>query len=216
MSTRTMQESLKQAELNARKRDIEKEQSVENKTKNLLDQLKELTGESYGLHKKRSQNSRVAFAQIMQHNIQMLVDIGYLTTAEESFLFRISGYIDFKTNVIVERDYKNQPIKSKENTLPKAAGVSYIASLIGLHRTSASKLMNSLKKKGVLGIAETGSRTEDGRFCNSRTWFVNPNIMYCGDKSDIDMTVQFIFRDALKNLKDREGKKVKLPVRLFI
>lgn len=205
------------AEKNARKRELSKASEYEEKKANLLEQLKELTGEEHVVYKKKAQNARVAFAQVIQHNVQLLVEIGYLTTAEESFLFKISGYLDFKTNVIVERDYKNQKKKELESyELPVAAGVTYMANLIGIHRTNCSRLLKSLRNKGVLATAETGTRTSDGRFCTSRTWFVNPNIMYCGDKSDIDQTVQFIFRDTLKNLKDQNGKKVQLPVNLFI
>lgn len=176
---------------------------------------KEVTGKDIDFYEKKSQNRKVAFVQFMQHNIQTLVENDYLTTAQESFLFKISGYIDFKTNIIVERDYKNRK-KKDTYELPKVATISYIANLVGLHRTNASKIMNQLKEKGILGTAETGMVTEDGRNCTSRTWLVNPNIMYCGDKADIDMTVQLIFKDALKNIKNKDGKKIKLPIKLFL
>ncbi|MGE7875536.1 hypothetical protein [Bacillus paramycoides] len=180
------------------------------------EEYREITGKDIDFYEKKSQNRKVAFVQFMQHNIQTLVENDYLTTAQESFLFKISGYIDFQTNIIVERDYKNSRNKKNEADLPKAANINYIADLVGIHRTNASKLMNQLKEKGILGTAETGMVTEDGRICTSRTWFVNPNVMYCGDKADIDKTVQFIFRDALKNIKDKNGKKIKLPVKLFL
>ena len=45
---------------------------------------------------------------------------------------------------------------------------------------------------------------------------MNPNIMYCGDKSDIDNVVRFLFRDTLNHLKDKDGKTVKLPVNLLL
>lgn len=216
MAKSVIADVVQEAERNARARELANENLVEQKKANLLAELNELTGEEFGVYKKRAQNSRVAFAQIIQHNVQLLVEIGYLTTSEESFLFKISAYIDFKTNVIVERDYKNQKKTNLEPyELPKAAGVTYMADLIGVHRTNASRLLKSLKNKGVLAVAETGARTADGRFCNSRTWFMNPNIMYCGDKSDIDNTVRFLFRDTLTNLKNKEGKTVKLPVNLL-
>lgn len=46
--------------------------------------------------------------------------------------------------------------------------------------------MNDLFKKGILGVAEAGITTEEGRNCTSRTWFVNPNILCCGPKDKID------------------------------
>ncbi|HFK1501375.1 TPA: helix-turn-helix domain-containing protein, partial [Bacillus paranthracis] len=106
--------------------------------------------------------------------------------------------------------------KDNENEVPIMANVSYIANIIGVTRVHASRMMNALKEKGVLATAETGMRTDDGRPCTARTWFVNPNLVYCGDKNKIDTTVQLIFKDTLKNIKDENGKKIELPIRLFI
>ena len=83
----TLSKSMQRAGMNARKRDLEKELLIEEKKKNLLDQLEELTGEKHAVYKPKLQNSNVAFAQIIQHNLQKLIEIGYLTSAEESFLF---------------------------------------------------------------------------------------------------------------------------------
>ncbi|WP_193218685.1 MarR family transcriptional regulator, partial [Streptococcus pneumoniae] len=58
---------------------------------------------------------------------------------------------------------------------PNTASPSYLAKKLGKTRTSISKMMNELLEKGVLGVAETGVITEDGRACSARTWFVNPN-----------------------------------------
>lgn len=205
---------------NARQRELEMQRKKEEKAKSLFEmfasEYEKLTGEKPLIAHKRKQNSKVAFAQIIQHNIQVLAENNYLTQAEESFLFKISAYLDFKTNVIVEREFKNRSKKEDEELFPQVATVNYIANLLGIHRTNTSKLMNSLKKKGILGTAETGMTTDDGRVCTSRTWFVNPNIMYCGDKSEIDKTVQMIFKDALKNITLKDGKKIKLPIRLFL
>lgn len=213
----TTAKSLVQAGMNARRREIERENAIEEKKKNLLDELEELTGEEFGLYKKKAQNSNVAFAQIIQHNLQLLLEIGYLTQAEESFLFRISAYLDFQTNVIVEKEYKNRSKKNRDpNELPKAASVSYIARLLGNSREHTSRIMKSLKLKGILATAETGMVTETGRVCTSRTWLVNPHIMICGDKKNIDRMLQMIFVHSLKNLKDQDGKKVELPVILFM
>lgn len=209
------------ADMNAKKRDREIEndknapEEILDEVKSAFRKIKEITGEDYFFGKKKNQNSRVAFTQLMTHNIQLLMKINYLTNAEESFLFRISSLLDFKTNIIVEEGYKNASTRTSRD-IPAVAGPQYLADLNGVHRTTMSRMMNTLKKKGILGTADTGTRTEDGRYCNSRTWFVNPNIIYCGEKSDIDQTVQMIFRDSLKYLKDQNGKKVKLPTRLFI
>lgn len=222
-STKSFNESVKRADRNSRKRELENDsqhklsEELAKKRKDFEELHEALTGEKPGIYTKKKQNANVAFAQFIQHNVQTLTENGYLTTAQKAFLFDISGYIDFKTNIIVERDYKNTNKKDKNvNEIPKAATVTYVSSLIGIGRQRTSELMNSLKDKGILGTAETGMTTEDGRVCSSRTWFVNPNVMYCGDKSDIDRTVQFIFKDALKNMVGKDNKKFKLPIRLFL
>ena len=222
MSKKSIAEASAQADKNAKKRDLEKDQKdpikqSEKKLMENINELNEMTGAKFFLGQKRKrQNDKVAFLQVMTHNIQCLVENSYLTQAEESFLFRISAYVDFGSNVIVVKDYKNASKKENQGTLPEAANVSYISTLIGSKRETVSRIMNSLKKKGVLACGETGMITDDGRTCTSRTWFVNPNIMYCGDKNDIDRATQILFRNALRNITSKEGRKVKLPVRLFV
>jgi hypothetical protein len=77
-------------------------------------------------------------------------------------------------------------------------------------------MMNELLDKGVLGVAETGVTTEDGRACSAQTWFVNPNILCNAPKDEIDRATQQIFSKALRNIKVGEVKKKhKLPIYLF-
>lgn len=198
---------------NSRKRELDKESKKDEIQSNLLKQLKELTGKDYKISGVRKQNSKVAFAQIIQHNVQMLVEHGYLTNAEKTFLFDISGYIEFKSNVIVEKPSKNKKGHEKSS---KAATVSYISFLLNKDRSTVSKLLKQMRRKGLVATTETGITTETGRTCTSRTWFVNPNLICCGDKADIDQATQKIFRDTLKNVRDKNGEKIKLPVHLFI
>lgn len=201
-----------------RKRELERQAKKEEAAKSLFEQFsdeyKKLTGEEPAIYHKKKQNSKVAFAQIIQHNVQVLVENEYLTNAEKSFLIDVSGYLEFKTNCIVEKETKNK--KADEDIMPKTASVSYMSRILDCSRTTASNLMNDLKDKGVLATAETGMITETGRVCTSRTWIMNPNIMFCGDKTDIDPLLQRIFKDSLKNITGKNGKKIKLPVRLFL
>lgn len=213
-----LKKGIKDLEKEHRKRELERQNKKEEAAKSLFEQFsdeyKKLTGEEPAIYHKKKQNTRVAFAQVIQHNVQVLVENEYLTNAEKSFLIDISGYLEFKTNCIVEKETKNK--KSDEDILPKSASITYIAKILKCSRTTASNVMNSLFSKGVLATAETGMITETGRICTSRTWIMNPNIMFCGDKTDIDPLLQRIFKDSLKNIKDKNGKKIKLPVRLFL
>ncbi|MEY8351647.1 MarR family transcriptional regulator [Bacillus cereus] len=177
----------------------------------LLQLLSKATGgEEYFIGKKKKPTDRVRFVQIIMDNMEYLNRIGYFTNAEQAFLLQISSYLEFKTNVIIEKSNDDNDIETN------AATPSYLAEKLGKTRESVSKTMNSLLKKGVLGVAEAGMTTDDGRICTSRTWFVNPNIMCCSPKDSIDRATQHIFKKSLRNFKIKgDTKKHKLPVYLF-
>ncbi|MEH7456202.1 MarR family transcriptional regulator [Bacillus sp. JJ1127] len=177
----------------------------------LLQLLSKATGgEEYFIAKKKKPTDRVRFVQIIMDNMEYLNRIGYFTNAEQAFLLQISSYLEFKTNVIIEKSNSDNEIETN------AATPSYLAEKLGKTRESVSKTMNSLLKKGVLGVAEAGMTTDDGRICTSRTWFVNPNIMCCSPKDSIDRATQHIFKKSLRNFKVKgDSKKHKLPIYLF-
>ncbi|MCS6596134.1 MarR family transcriptional regulator [Bacillus cereus] len=172
----------------------------------LLQMLSKMSGgEEYFIGKKKKPTDRVRFVQIIMDNIDYLIEIGYLSSKEEAFLFKLTSSVEFKTNVLVERETNNP------------ASPTYLAEKFKMTRQSISSVMNGLLKKGVLAVAQSGVTTEDGRVCTSRTWFVNPNVMCCSPKDGIDKATQHIFRDSLRNFKveDRGKKKHKLPIYLF-
>jgi hypothetical protein len=215
-----------QAEKNARKRDFDKDSEARAKAeelkKSLLDQLKELTGEEHFIGTSRDPFAGEPFNQTMHRNLDLLNRIGYLTQAEESFLFRIQAYLEFKSNVIICREDKfKKKRKDVEDDfeLPKSATVSDIAEMIGKSREKTSLIMNSLKKKEILLNPEgAGQITENGRTVSPRTWIVNPYIMICAPRKNnvqLDKLTMRLFQHSLKNLKDQNGKKVNLPARFF-
>ncbi|MED3464412.1 MarR family transcriptional regulator [Bacillus thuringiensis] len=174
----------------------------------LLQVLHSTTGEDYFIGKKKKRTDGVKFVQMITENIDYLCEIGYLTQAEKAFLFDISRFLEFKSNVIVE--------KNDDEVKPNAVSPSYLAKKLGKTRTSISKMMNNLLAKGVLGVAETGVTTEDGRTCSSRTWFVNPNVLCNAPKDDVDRATQQIFARALRDIQlEGSKKKHKLPIYLF-
>ncbi|MED0973518.1 MarR family transcriptional regulator [Bacillus paramycoides] len=174
----------------------------------LLQVLHSTTGEDYFIGKKKKRTDGVKFVQMITENIDYLCEIGYLTQPEKAFLFDISRFLEFKSNVIVE--------KNDDEVKPNAASPSYLAKKLGKTRTSISKMMNDLLVKGVLGVAETGVTTEDGRTCSSRTWFVNPNVLCNAPKDDVDRATQQIFARALRDIQlEGSKKKHKLPIYLF-
>ncbi|MCM3021641.1 MarR family transcriptional regulator [Priestia megaterium] len=212
-----MKKALDQAEKKARVRDSRIEELIgqaevglsADQQKMLLQILHNTTGEDYFIGKRKKKTDGVKFVQMITENIDYLCEIGYLTQAEKAFLFEISRFLEFKSNVIVEKNVEDEG-------KPSAASPSYLAKKLNKTRTSVSKMMNELLDKGILGVAETGVTTEDGRICSSRTWFVNPNILCNAPKDEVDRATQQIFSKALRNIKVGEAKKKhKLPIYLF-
>jgi predicted transcriptional regulator len=212
-----LKKALEQAEKKARIRDSKIEEIIgqvevglsADQQKMLLQILHKTTGEDYFIGKRKKKTDGVKFVQMITENIDYLCEIGYLTQAEKAFLFEISRFLEFKSNVIVEKNTEDEGKSA-------AASPSYLAKKLNKTRTSISKMMNELLDKGVLGVAETGVTTEDGRACSGRTWFVNPNILCNAPKDEIDRATQQIFSKALRNIKVGEAKKKhKLPIYLF-
>lgn len=208
-----------QAERNARMRDfrLEKQQAEQLKgfSKEQIDQvltmMKQITGEDYFFGKKKKPSDKVRFTQMINENIEYLSKIGYLTNAEKAFLFDLAPYLEFKTNILVERSYGDD-----EEIDANGATPSYLAEHLGKERARVSNIMNALLKKGILGVAEAGMTTEEGRICTSRTWFVNPNILCCSPKDGVDKATQKIFKKSLRNFKVKDDKrKHNLPIYLF-
>ncbi|MFE7822195.1 Rep protein [Priestia megaterium] len=224
-----LQNSLNEAEQKARLRDFEKDQNsfqkAEDLKKSLLEQLKEITGEDHFVGTSKDPFAGEPFNQTMHRNLDLLNQIDYLTQAEGDFLFRIQPYLEFKSNAIIRREDKFK--KNKKSTvdldddyeLVQSATVSDIAEMIGKTRANTSKIMKSLKEKEILLNPEgAGQVIDNGRTVSPRTWIVNPYIMICAprkNKVQLDRLTMRLFQNSLKNLKDQNGKKVKLPARFF-
>lgn len=216
---------LEEAEKKARARDFEKDSNLREETeeikKSLLNKLNELTGEKHYIGKDKDPFAGEPFNQVIHRNLHLLTQIDYLTQAEESLLFRLQAYLEFKTNVIIcsEDKFKKKKKHDDDFELPKAATVSDIAEMIGKSRTQTSLILNSLKEKEILLNPEgAGQVVDNGRTVSPRVWIVNPYIMICAPRKNnvqLDRLTMRLFQHSLKNLKDKKGKKVNLPVRFF-
>lgn len=222
-----LQRASERAERNARKRDFAKDEEVrqegEEVKESTLKRLKEIYGQDFYIAPVKDPFAGEPFNQTMHRNLDLLTQIDYLTQAEESFLFRVQAYLEFKSNVIICREdkfkKKRKNVEEDDFELPKAATVSDIAEMIGKSREKTSLIMNSLKKKEILLNPEgAGQVIENGRTVSPRTWIVNPYIMICAPRKNnvqLDKLTMRLFQHSLKNLKDQNGKKVNLPARFF-
>ncbi|ARV91417.1 hypothetical protein [Bacillus thuringiensis] len=185
-----------QAEEKARKRDLEIEQKQFEEEHHGIDQdavdeaLKVLSkatgGKEIYIGTKKSPQSKVRFAQTMQENLGYLYREKYLTNKEKVFLSDITPYIAFSSNCIVH------DIKAKN---PVPLNISEIAKLIGTTRANASLSINSLVKKGILFKGESGI---EGNNAKAFAVFVNPHVIYAGDKDNVNEALQVMFYKSMK------------------
>ncbi|AZR80797.1 MULTISPECIES: MarR family transcriptional regulator [Bacillus cereus group] len=196
-----------QAEKNARKRDFE----IENKefTQNhneiskveleqAIETMTKATGKDLYIGTKKSIQSKVRFVQFMQNNLGFLRQNKYLTAREKGFFIDITPLIAFDSNCIVEDILVKNPVPMN---------ISQIADFLGTDRSNMSKIINSLKRKGLLFKGESGL---EGNNAKAYAIFINPHIIYAGDKDNVNKALQVMFNKAMKMkiLKD-------LPDKLF-
>lgn len=197
--------NFEQAERNARKRDLENEKEKFKNEHNGVDQevvnqametLSKATGKDIYIGTKKSPQSKVRFAQFMQDNLAFLYEHKYLTAREKTFLFDIVPFIAFDNNGVV------LDIKAKT---PVPANVSEIANILKADRSNISKIINSLKKKGIIAKSESGI---DGNNAKAYAIFINPHVIYAGDKDNVNNALQVMFYKAMKMkiLKDVPNK----------
>lgn len=151
-----------------------------------LNMLNKATGEKVFIGTKRSPKSKVRFAQLLQENLGFLNKQKYLTGREKIFLQDIIPYIAFESNCIV------LDIKAKS---PVPANISEIGELIKSPRQNVSAVVNSLKKKGIIAKAESGV---EGSNAKAYAIFINPHVIYAGDKDSVNESLKAMFNKAMK------------------
>lgn len=144
------------------------------------------TGKELYIGTKKSPQSKVRFAQIMQENMKFLSKQEYLTLSEKGFLIDVSPYISFHSNSIVF------DIKEKN---PVPMNISEIANELNRARQKVSTLVNELVKKGILFKGESGI---EGNNAKASCLFVNPHIIFAGDKDNVPEHLQVMFFKAMK------------------
>ncbi|MEW5208088.1 MarR family transcriptional regulator [Bacillus cereus] len=185
-----------QAEQKAKQRDLKIEKQQFTEEHNGVDQdevdkaLKVLSqatgGKEIYIGTKKSPQSKVRFVQLMQENLNFLYEDGYLTGREKIFLMDIVPYVAFDSNGIVH------DIKAKN---PVPANITEIASLIKSNRVNTSNVINSLVKKGLLAKGESGIEQNNAK---AYTIFVNPHVLYAGDKDNVNEALKILFYRAMK------------------
>lgn len=187
----------REAEKKARLRDIENGKVL---TDEELQQANDLQAKANAgkmkLVPERRVKNKAKFAQLIQDNIHYLDEINYLDNKEIVFLWKISKKIGFLSNCIVDDIHKKNQTPLTQTQISEA-----------LNRTknNVNPIIKSLIDKGIIARAESGLEDNNVR---SYSLFVNPNILFAGDRDDVNLTLQAMFKKVPKELK-------KLPIRLF-
>ena len=133
---------------------------------------------------------------MIQENIKYLRDLKYLTTAEKNFLMDIIPNVEFSSNCLVDDCNKVSPIPLTQ---------SDVAEVLGKKKQNVNPIIKGLIDKGILARSESGLEDNNVR---AYALFVNPHIMFSGDKDKVNATLKAMFRKTPNQLK-------KLPIRLF-
>ncbi|HAJ4014869.1 MarR family transcriptional regulator [Heyndrickxia sporothermodurans] len=195
-----------QAERNARKRDFENQKEKFKQDHRGVDQkeaddalktLSKATGKEILVITKRSPQSKVRFVQLIQDNWNYALETGFFTDEEMLFLMRIQRFLQFKSNCIVDDIHSRSAVPMTQKALAEKLGTS---------APKVSRLVNGLVEKGVIVKAQ-GQKIEGN---NVRTYalFINPNIIYSGERDNVETTLKALFTNAKPLFKD-------FPVALF-
>ncbi|MGG0759152.1 MarR family transcriptional regulator [Bacillus paramycoides] len=191
--------NLEQAEKNARLRDIENSKILSEEEMQLANELQAKAGSrGMKLVPEKKVKNKAKFVQLLQLNWEYLRQKDYMTGEEKIFLLDIQAYIGLHSNAIVDDITKKYA---------SPLNITQIGEVLGTSRTKVSRVINSLVKKGILAKAESGV---EGNNVKAYAIYVNPNIIYAGNRDDIQGALVTMFRKAMNN------KTLKnLPNRLF-
>ncbi|MEJ9176554.1 helix-turn-helix domain-containing protein [Bacillus cereus] len=191
--------NLEQAEKKARLRDIENSKILSEEEMQLANELQAKAGSrGMKLVPEKKIKNKAKFVQLLQLNWEYLRQKDYMTGEEKIFLLDIQAYIGLHSNAIVDDITKKYA---------SPLNITQIGEVLGTSRTKVSRVINSLVKKGILAKAESGV---EGNNVKAYAIYVNPNIIYAGNRDDVQGALVTMFRKAMNN------KTLKnLPNRLF-
>lgn len=195
-----------QAERNARKRDFENQEKRFKEEYNGIDQesvehavtlLSQATGKDVYIGTKRSMQSKVRFVQLIQDNWDYALETNFFTDEEVLFLMRIQRFLQFKSNCIVDDIHSRSAVPMTQTK---------IAEKLGTSKPKVSRILKQLQNKGVV-VKAVGQEIK-GNNARANAIFINPNILFSGDRDNIEVTLKVLFQKSKPLLKE-------FPVALF-
>ena len=130
--------------------------------------------------------NKAPFTQLIAENVRYLLGKQYLSRVEQAFIFALTCTVELYSNALVRHEIAEDGLRSTGEFLT----VTELAELAGVTRQTASSTINGLVKKGILyEVLDPEQIKEFGRVVTERVLFVNPEIMFAGDKNRINATL---------------------------
>ena len=198
--------SFTEAERKARQRDFEIEEKKFTEEHNgvnqddfqkALETMSKATGQDIYVGTKRSSQSKVKFVQFIQDNWDYALENAFFTDEEMLFLLRIQRFLQFKSNCIVDDIHSRSAVPMTQKQ---------IAERLRTSTPKVSRIVKNLVEKGII-VRAVGQKTE-GNNVRAYALFINPNIIYSGERDNVEVTLKALFSNAKPLLKD-------FPVALF-
>ncbi|MEB6549294.1 hypothetical protein MXL46_09325 [Heyndrickxia sporothermodurans] len=165
-----LQRQLEIAEQRARQRESERRVDLSEVAK----QEQKANQMGYGLYKIKKKN-KTPFVQMFHENIDILIKEKYMTMNELGFLSALSPFIAMGSNAV------------KHPETDHFMTITEIANVLGFKRETLSRTIKKMLDKGLMyEIVSAREIKLYKRNVNARPLFVNPEIMYKGNKDEID------------------------------
>lgn len=153
------------------------------------------------VRKKQKPSNQTRFSQTIDMNISYLCQAQYLTSAEFSFIFTLAPMLKIGANAIVDPQ------------TGQYCSVSEIATFLKRSRQKTSEMISALIEKGIMyEFANTHELKIHGRHVTRRPFFLNPEILCCGDKNKLESGITQLMIHF--NILERAG--IKLPIKAVV
>lgn len=154
----------------------------------------------YGLYKIKDTN-KAPFGQLISDNIDTLNQHDYLSGGDKIFLFDVEPLVEMHSNGLVHRE------------TGAFMTISDIARYLRKNVSRTSTTVNRLINKGILyELTNTQELKQFGRSVTQRPLFLNPEIIFKGNRNKINATLS---RLAV-NLDPFEKQRIYLSWKLWI
>ncbi|MDY7989804.1 hypothetical protein UY286_05220 [Paenibacillus polymyxa] len=153
------------------------------------------------IRKKQKAANQTRFSQTIDLNISYLCQAQYLTSAEFSFIFTLAPMLKIGVNAIVDPQ------------TGQYCSVSEIGTFLKRSRQKTSEMISDLIKKGIMyEFANVHELKIHGRHVTRRPFFLNPEILCCGDKNKLESGITQLM--VHYNILEKAG--IKLPIKAIV